>query len=304
MKRALGIIPARYASTRFPGKLLQDLCGQPVIVRTVNVALQATTLSDVWLATDDARIGAAVSLNCPGVDVVDTSSHCPSGTDRLVEALRSKGMLPLPSPSSSSSSSSSSLSSMHTSPFPPAFTAATFPFDVVVNVQGDEPLLDPKHIDLVVKCLSNNPQADIATLAVPLDPTCVQGQTDISNPNVVKCVVDQDWNAMYFSRAVIPYNSSVSSTSAEGLDTSGKTHYLKHIGLYAYRPHALLKFVATPPSALERTESLEQLRAMEMGMRIKVVQAASAEGGIDTPEQLAAAQKKVGCAPVPTDIRH
>ena len=270
--RALGIVPARYASTRFPGKLTQDLCGKPIVVRTIEAALQATTLSEVWLATDDSRISKATDKHCPHVEVVSTSPHCPSGSDRLVAALQNKGLL-----NDGATATGGKI-------------PAKFPYDAIVNVQGDEPLLDPTHIDALVHCLETTPDADIATLVVPLDATTKEGAQNILNPNVVKCVVDQHNYAMYFSRAAIP---CVVSNSAATIDTSGNTTYLKHVGLYAYRPQALLTFVQTKPAALEMAEKLEQLRAMALGMRIKVVHVASAEIGIDTAEQLDWARKKM-----------
>ena len=282
MKRALGIIPARYGSTRFPGKLISDLGGLPVIVRTVNAAKQSQQLSNVWLATDDKRISQLVEKQCcKSIEIIHTSSDCPSGSDRLVAALNIKGIVPEPMEHSDLIKNKNKR------------TEETFPYDVIVNVQGDEPLLNPKHIDLVIDCLYNNPKADIATLVVPLDPTTEDGQFNITNPNVVKCVLDQNNNALYFSRSIIPYYNTSNSTKSSkddgasaNIDTSGKTRYLKHIGLYAYRPSSLFKFVRSKSSQLEIAEGLEQLRAMSLGMSIKVVQVNDAKGGIDTIEQL------------------
>jgi len=303
MFRALGIVPARYAATRFPGKLLKDLAGVPVVVRTVNAALRSKALSDVWLATDDERISAVIHEHCPDVHVVMTPTNCQSGSDRMVAAIRVSGMMAEGSEGAeevddnhSDDSDNHSDDSDHSRNF--------FPYDVVVNVQGDEPLLDSEHIDLVVQCLFNHPSVDIATLVVELDATTKQGAVDVADPNVVKCVVDQTYNALYFSRSIVPHHHHHAAapacdvteveveeverrTTIRGtVDTSGRTKYLKHIGLYAYRPNSLLRFVNAPPSMLEMAESLEQLRAMELGMKIQVVEVASAEIGIDTEEQL------------------
>ena len=169
--RALGIVPARYASTRFPGKLVADLGGKPIVVRTIEAAQQAATLAEVWLATDDSRISDVVHTFCPQVDTVLTSLDCPSGSDRLVEALRSKKLIP-PSAAQPTTSSTGLV------------RPVDFPYDVIVNVQGDEPLLNPTHIDLLVRCLADTPEADIATLVVPLDATTPH----VSGCTVVACV--------------------------------------------------------------------------------------------------------------------
>ena len=146
----LAVVPARFASQRFPGKLLYDLCGKPVVVRTVQAAQRATSLSEIWVATDDERIGKAVADMCPSARVVYTEPTCPSGSDRLVEALRSQGLLP-----QTTCIGKGSLES--------------FPFQAIVNVQGDEPLLNPSHIDSAVKGLLESPEADVSTLVHRLD---------------------------------------------------------------------------------------------------------------------------------------
>ena len=157
----LGVVPARFASRRFPGKLLADLCGKPVVVRTVEAAQRATSLSDVWVATDDVRIGQAVASGCPRTELVFTDPGGPSGSDRIVAALGARGFL--------------STTAVHDHLVPgtaaPQDVLASFPFEAIVNVQGDEPLIDPAHIDAAVRGLLDNPGADIATLVYRLDTT-------------------------------------------------------------------------------------------------------------------------------------
>jgi 3-deoxy-manno-octulosonate cytidylyltransferase (CMP-KDO synthetase) len=277
----LGVVPARFASQRFPGKLLADLCGKPVVVRTVVAALKATTLSDVWVATDDDRIGHAIKSTCPRAEVVYTDPSCPSGSDRVVAALNARGLISTAGHPTAGHDHTASCLPLHPPPsHPDAVLSASFPFDVIVNVQGDEPLLNPTHIDSAVHALLESPDADIATLVHRLDTTSKTGAQAAMNRNNVKCVMDGQGFALYFSRGLIP-----NSPSGE-VDMTGETQYYKHVGLYAYRPGALLKFVDAGPSLLEQRESLEQLRALELGMRIKVVEVGEAAMGIDTKEQL------------------
>jgi 3-deoxy-manno-octulosonate cytidylyltransferase (CMP-KDO synthetase) len=244
LTRALGIIPARYGSTRFHGKLLKDLCGKSVIVRTVESALQSKKLNDLWLATDNYEILETVNRQCPMVKAIMTSINCPSGSDRIVEALNNEELF---------------LDEL----------GDGFPYDVIVNVQGDEPLLNPNHIDMLVDSLANEAEADIATLVFPIS------KESSNDSNIVKCAFGKDGRALYFSRSPIPHGGP----------------YFKHVGLYAYRPKALIKFVKALPSKLEKIESLEQLRAMEIGLSIHVVEVETANHGIDTPEQLEMARK-------------
>ncbi len=236
--KILGLIPARYASTRFPAKALADINGKSMIQRVVEQARQTPSLSRVVVATDDERIRAHVADF--GGEVVMTSTHHQSGTDRCQEAL----------------------------------TALGEPFDYVVNIQGDEPFIQPQQIQLLTSVLDGT--TELATL--------VKAITDahtLFNPNSPKVVVSQTGEALYFSRQPIPYQRD--RTTEEWL----RHHtYYKHIGLYAYRTDVLAQITQLPPSALERAEALEQLRWLENGYRIRVVTTELESYGIDTPEDL------------------
>ncbi len=233
------VIPARYASTRLPGKPLLSLGGRPMVAHVWERA-QATGASEVWIATDDPRIaevargfGAAVMLTAP--------TH-PSGTDRLAEVAARQG-----------------------------WSDDT----VIVNVQGDEPLLPPANVVQVAQLLKAHPQAAIATLMTP-----ITAEADFRDPNVVKAVADHAGRALYFSRAPIPW-------PRDGWAAETVTFGWRHIGLYAYRAGALRRLAALPPSPLELTEKLEQLRALENGLGIVIAPAAAVPGpGVDTPEDL------------------
>jgi len=233
--RVIGLIPARYASVRFPGKPLALLAGKPMVLHVLDAARAARRLDSVFVATDDERIAAAVRK--AGGEALPTSPQAASGTDRLAEAAGSLGA------------------------------------DVYVNIQGDEPLMPPENIDLAVETLLAGPQREIATVAVPI------AAVEASDPNVVKVVISPAGRALYFSRARIPYARS------------GEPAYRKHLGLYAYRADTLQRIAALPPSPLERAESLEQLRWMEAGYTVWVAEAAADSIGVDTPEDLARAEK-------------
>ena len=227
--KVVGIIPARYSSTRLPGKPLLDATGKPLIQYVVENVRKARRIEAVYVATDDERIKQAVEDF--GCEAIMTRPDHPSGTDRLAEAAR---ILNLDED------------------------------DVVVNVQCDEPEIDPNHIDLLVSLLINS-DAPMATLAAPLD------EKSANSPNNVKVVLSQSGHALYFSRAKIPH------------DRDGKgTQYLLHVGIYAYRKRFLDKITALEPTPLEQTEKLEQLRALENGFRIAVGVVDSASPGIDT----------------------
>lgn len=234
----LGIIPARYASTRFPAKALANIGGKSMIQRVVEQARQATSLSRVVVATDDERIRAHVAGF--GGEVVMTSVHHQSGTDRCQEAVQQLGVSA----------------------------------DYVVNIQGDEPFIHPRQIDLLTSVLDG--VTELATLVkVISDP-----QTLLS-PNTAKVVLGVNGDALYFSRYPIPY------LRGQSIDTWLTNHtYYKHIGLYAYRTDVLALLTQLPPSSLERAESLEQLRWLENGYRIRTVTTDLDTHGIDTPEDL------------------
>jgi len=232
--RVVGLIPARYGSKRFPGKALADLWGKPLIQHVVERAAQAKSLSEVVVATDDARIAEAVRGF--GGSVRMTAATHPSGTDRIAEVARD------------------------------------LVCDVVVNIQGDEPLIRPAEIDAAAAPLLADPTIPMGTLACPLP------MEQAADPNAVKVVVGASGFALYFSRAPIPYLRD----GHEG----GASPYLLHIGLYVYRREVLLRLANLPPTPLEERERLEQLRALEHGIPIRVVLTEHASLGVDTPEDL------------------
>lgn len=238
MTPVLAFIPARFGSSRFPGKPLIDLKGKPMVQRVWEQAGKAKGLSAVYVATDDARI-AAVVRSFGGLALM-TPKSCPSGTDRIAAALRALGRVPDEA--------------------------------VVVNVQGDEPLLPPAMIDTVLAVLKKT-GAPMATLARPLE------ARDYANPNAVKVLWDAKGLALYFSRCAIPFNRDRPGRPPSGLPRLGL-----HVGLYAYRCGFLRRLAASRPSALERAEKLEQLRVLDMGERIAVGFTRLNSVAIDTPQ--------------------
>ena len=238
----IAIIPARYASTRFPGKPLATLGGKSVIQRVYEQV--STVLDDVYVATDDQRIFQAVEAF--GGRAVMTSPNHKSGTDRIQEAITKIGGR----------------------------------WDVVVNVQGDEPFIQASQIKTVCECFED-PETQIATLGKPFD-----NMDAVGNPNSPKIVVDNRHYAMYFSRSIIPF--------VRGLEKESWLQsypFLKHLGLYAYRADVLAEITRLPQSSLELAESLEQLRWLQNGYRIKVGLTDVETVGIDTPEDLARAEE-------------
>ena len=241
----LGIIPARYASTRFPAKPLALLGGKAVIQRVYEQV--AGVLDDAYVATDDVRIEAAVKAF--GGKVVMTTVHHKSGTDRCYEACTEVGD----------------------------------GFDVIVNIQGDEPFIQPSQLETVKACF-NDPATQIATLVKPF--TADNGFETLENVNSPKVVLNKNMNALYFSRSIIPYKKK--KKKCEWL----KNHiYYKHIGLYAYRLEVLKEITALPQSSLELAESLEQLRWLENGYTIKAGITEVETIGIDTPQDLERAER-------------
>lgn len=230
----VGLIPSRYASVRFPAKSLALIAGKPMVLHVLEAALAAKRLDRVAVATDDERIAGVV--RSAGGEAVMTSPSAASGTDRLAEAARA------------------------------------VPGDVYVNVQGDEPLMDPRNIDRAVAALLEAPGREIASVWVPLD------AAEASDPNAVKVAVAADGRALYFSRAPIPFPRGAAPA------------YRKHLGLYAYRASTLQRIAALAPSTLEKSESLEQLRWLEAGYSIWMAEAAADSIGVDTPEDLARAE--------------
>ncbi|HWW92027.1 MAG TPA: 3-deoxy-manno-octulosonate cytidylyltransferase [Vicinamibacteria bacterium] len=239
----VAIIPARFGSTRLPGKPLSEIHGRTMIEHVHERVRRARCLDRILVATDDERIAAAVRGF--GGEAVMTSPRHPTGTDRLAEAVKG--------------------------------TDAA----IVVNVQGDEPLLDPAGIDAAVQALLGDPSLPIATLSLPL-----LDVEEMLLPSVVKVITDREGNAMYFSRSPVPHvRSSDLRGAAEGAIARGLAR--KHVGLYAYRREALLRFASLPPTPLEEAEGLEQLRALEHGMRIRVVPMSGEPAlAVDTPQDL------------------
>jgi 3-deoxy-manno-octulosonate cytidylyltransferase (CMP-KDO synthetase) len=234
------VIPSRYAATRLPGKPLLNLAGKPMVQRVYEQAKLAQTVHRVLVATDDQRIVDAVQAFA-GEARMTRSDHR-TGTERIAEV------------------------------------AAHEPGDVFVNVQGDEPLIDPVAIDTAVAALLEDPPAQIATVATP-----IRHVPDIMDPNVVKTVLDFDSNALYFSRAPIPWVR----------DTQQKIHvrYWKHLGLYVFQREALLEYPTLPQGELEKIEQLEQLRWLENGWKIRVAEVEHDAVSVDVPEDVTRVEK-------------
>lgn len=235
--RALAVVPARIGSTRLPRKMLLRETGRYLFEHTVGSLEQVPELARVVLATDSDEILAAARE--VGIEALATSPLHPSGTDRVHEAWRLLA------------------------------ARGEGPFDVVVNVQGDEPELPARDVSLLLSAFAD-PEVELATLAAP-----VRTRAEAEDPSVVKVVCDAAGDALYFSRAPIP---------ARGASAGGEPVRLRHVGVYAFRPAALERFCALPPGRLERAESLEQLRWLEGGGRIRVLEVAHAPPGIDTHE--------------------
>jgi 3-deoxy-manno-octulosonate cytidylyltransferase (CMP-KDO synthetase) len=227
----VAVIPARIASTRLPRKILREIAGRPMLAWVYEAAKKSPALNEVIVATDSDDIEEYCRKN--GWDVRMTSPECKSGTERVYEVAQSV--------------------SAH----------------VYVNVQGDEPLTRPEHMDQLV-ALMQNPSVQVGTLRTPC------GTADINNPNAVKCVANATGRALYFSRATIPFDR----------DKTGTSVYFKHLGFYAYRKPALEKFMFWPESSLECSERLEQLRFLENGIPIHVAETPFDTVGVDTEEDL------------------
>jgi len=237
MPSAIGVIPARYASSRFPGKPLVDLIGKSMIRRVSERAAKAKTLSRVLVATDDERILEAV--HAFGGEAVLTPGDIPSGTDRM------------------------------------AFVAKDLDAEIFVNIQGDEPLIEPDEIDAVVRLLEEDPAADVGTLVKKIDRA-----DELESPNTAKVALDASGFALYFSRSPIPYYRDETDPAAK----IRKHPYWKHIGIYSYRREFLLQVARWGPTPLERAERLEQLRVLEKGYRIKTAETHFEPVCVDTPE--------------------
>lgn len=241
MEQVAAIIPARYGSTRFPGKPLALIHGLPMIQHVYRRVAQASKINRVVVATDDQRIVEAVE-NFGGESMLTSPDH-PTGTDRLAEV------------------------------------AEKIEADLIVNVQGDEPLIDPRMIDQAIEPMLQSPDYQMGTLA-----SRITEIDDFYNPNVVKVVLDQSGLALYFSRSPIPWPRDLNREQlAEALP---QMNLLRHIGLYVYRRQLLLTYPSWPKTALETVENLEQLRALEMGIKLHVAVTQYSCHGVDTPEDL------------------
>ena len=240
--KIIAVIPARYASTRFPAKLMQDLGGKTVILRTYEAAISTELFDDVFVVTDSILIYDEIITN-GGKAIMSIAAH-ESGSDRIAEAVENLDV------------------------------------DIVVNVQGDEPFINTKPLAELLDVFRNDfdKKVDLASLMFVIKDTA-----EIENPNNVKVVTDQNGFALYFSRSVIPYPR----------DINAGVRYMKHIGIYAFRKQALLDFYRLPMKSLEATEKLEQLRYLEFGKRIKMVETNQGSIGIDTPEDLEKARKLI-----------
>lgn len=234
------VIPARYGSERFPGKPLVRLAGKPMIQHVYRRAQEAKRVDRVMVATDDVRILDAVR-SFGGEAILTRKDHA-SGMDRIAEV------------------------------------AAGLPCEIVVNLQGDEPLMPAPAIDQVVAILDDNPEAALATIAVPLE-----DYRELFDPNVVKVVVDLSGHALYFSRAPVPFPRD---EACRGGAITERASFFKHLGLYAFRRPFLLELAKISPTPLERVERLEQLRALQAGFKIMVGEGAYRSCGVDTPEDL------------------
>jgi len=231
--KSICVIPARYSSTRLPGKPLKNICGVPMICRVWQRASRAKSVAEVIVATDDERIFHAVE-NFSGRAMMTRADH-KTGTDRLAEVAEKFSDV-----------------------------------EVVVNVQGDEPLIEPALIDELVAQFAADENLQMATVA-----TEMTDADEMKNPNNVKVVVDRQSNALYFSRSLIPFPRN-----------AGRSKIFKHIGIYAYRRKFLLAYAKMEPTPLEQSESLEQLRALENGFKIRVIKSSCRFVGVDTEEDL------------------
>jgi 3-deoxy-manno-octulosonate cytidylyltransferase (CMP-KDO synthetase) len=236
--KIVGLIPARYASTRFPAKALALIAGKPLVLHVVERCQRARSLAEVIVATDDKRIAAVVQPHCR---VEMTGSHHLTGSDRIAEAV------------------------------------SRCACDAVINIQGDEPLIDPTVIDAVAGALKHSEMSTAAT--------AMRLPEEYDNPNAVKVVVNRAGMALYFSRRTIPYLREAASGSVS--EQLAAFPFLKHLGIYGYRRETLLRLVQLPASPLEQAEKLEQLRALENGISIAVVQVHYESVGVDVPADVA-----------------
>ena len=244
MSKAVGIIPARWSSTRFSGKPLHLIANKPLLRHVWERCVRAKELDAVIIATDDMRIARAAFDW--GAEVTMTSKSHQSGTDRVAEVVRKSRE-----------------------------------FDLILNVQGDEPLTEPRLLNRFVETLRSNPKIDIVTAAHPFS-----NAAEASSPHQVKVIVDLQGNALYFSRYAVPFPRN----------RSAPIKYLRHQGIYGFRRKALLDFVRWKPTPLERVESLEQLRALENGVKVHVLLTKHGSPGVDTPADAKALEQRLARA--------
>ena len=242
------VIPARYASMRFPGKALAEIDGRPMIQHVYERTAQAKLVNRVIVATDDQRIADAINIF--GGEAIMTSVAHETGTDRLAEV------------------------------------AAGLDSDIIVNVQGDEPLINPAMIDQALQPFMEEPDLVMGTVK-----TRIKCLHDFLSPNVVKVVTNNDGDALYFSRSPLPFVRDQWKDLKDESFCCGKLLCYKHVGMYVYRRNFLLKFAALPATFLEISEKLEQLRALENGVKIRVVETEFESIGVDTPDDLVKAQE-------------
>ena len=240
--KIIAVIPARYASTRFPAKLMQDLGGKTVILRTYEAAISTNLFDDVFVVTDSDLIYNEIISN-GGKAIMSIKEH-ESGSDRIAEAVENMEV------------------------------------DLVINVQGDEPFINKKPLEELIEVFKNDTEkkVDLGSLMFQ-----ITDKEDINNPNNVKVITDQQGFALYFSRSVIPFPR----------EENVGVCYMKHIGIYAFRKAALMDFYKLPMLALEASEKLEQLRYLEYGKRIRMIETSHGSIGIDTPEDLEKARKLI-----------
>jgi 3-deoxy-manno-octulosonate cytidylyltransferase (CMP-KDO synthetase) len=238
--KIIAVIPARYASTRFPAKLMQDLGGKTVILRTYEAAQKSNLFDDVFVVTDSHLIFDEIVSN-GGKAIMSVKEH-ESGSDRIAEAVENLDV------------------------------------DIVVNIQGDEPFINTIALEKLIAVYKSDTEKKVDLASLTFE---ITEEDEINNPNNVKVVVDQNGFALYFSRSVIPYPR----------EKNVGVRYMQHIGIYAYRKQALLDFYSLPMKSLEASEKLEQLRYLEFGKRIKMIETSEKSIGIDTPEDLEKARK-------------
>jgi len=252
--RIIAIIPARWGSTRFPGKPLASIAGIPMIERVIKQTQKAKYIKEVIVATDDSRIFDLVNKN-GGIAIMTSTEH-QSGTDRVAEVACDKDC------------------------------------DIVVNVQGDEPLMPPQNIEKVVEPLLKDTSVSVSSLRI-----LIKNPKDLHNQNITKVVVDKLDSALYFSKAPIPWDRDNWPVDFEEVSNLSTSVWFKHIGLYAYRKKFLLEYSALPTSSLEKIEKLEQLRILENGFTIKVIETNLDSTGVDSEADIELIEKQLALSP-------